>query len=46
MEANWWEKRVLRMFGPMTEEVTEGWKKCIMRSFIISRLITLQMLLK
>jgi hypothetical protein len=24
-----------RIFGPMREEVTEYWRKCMMRSFII-----------
>jgi hypothetical protein len=33
------ENRVLRrIFGPKRDEVTGGWKKCIMRSFVICTL--------
>jgi hypothetical protein len=33
------EKRVLRrMFGPKSEEVTQGWRKFIVKSFVISSL--------
>jgi hypothetical protein len=34
------ENRVLsRIFGPKRDEVTRGWRNCIMRSFITSTLL-------
>jgi hypothetical protein len=33
------ENRVLRIFGPMRDEVTGGWRNCIMRSFIACTLL-------